>query len=249
MRLGRIFGPVFATAACYCVSVSEGVAQTFECLITPSQVVELGSPVSGILESVAVERGDRVSKGQLIAQLESGLERAAVELARTRAEFDQRRVERNQQLDLNDLISDHDRDEIRTQSAISRIELAEAMERLSMRTIVSPIDGVVALRAHSPGELVQETAIVTLAQIDPLYVEVVLPVAMLGRVSEGSVAQVTPVGPVGGGEHFAEVVIVDRVIDAASGTFGVRLELPNPGAALPAGLQCSVVFADSGNDP
>ncbi|MFN0162035.1 MAG: hypothetical protein ACKVQQ_12450, partial [Burkholderiales bacterium] len=33
---------------------------------------------------------------------------------------------------------------------------------------------------------------------------------------------------------------VDRVIDAASSTFRVRLELPNPDAKLPAGLRCKV---------
>ena len=36
---------------------------------------------------------------------------------------------------------------------------------------------------------------------------------------------------------------VARVIDAASGTFGVRLELPNPGNAIPAGAKCKVRFA------
>ncbi len=38
------------------------------------------------------------------------------------------------------------------------------------------------------------------------------------------------------------VTIVDRVIDPASGTFGVRLELPNPDYQLPSGLKCSVKF-------
>jgi len=228
------------------VGCSGGVASAqetdFECLIAPSQVVELSSPVAGVLESVDVERGDRVRKGQVIAQLQSGIERAAVELARARAEFDQRRVARNRELDQDELISEHERDEIRTQSVVSELELTEAMERLSMRTIVSPIDGVVVSRAHSPGELVQETAIVTLAQIDPLNVEVVLPVAMLGRVALGDTAEVMPADPVGG-VHAARVVIIDQVVDAASGTFGVRLELPNAKALLPAGLQCRVRFA------
>jgi hypothetical protein len=35
---------------------------------------------------------------------------------------------------------------------------------------------------------------------------------------------------------------VDRVIDAASGTFGVRLQLSNPGNRIPAGLRCTVRF-------
>jgi multidrug efflux pump subunit AcrA (membrane-fusion protein) len=41
-------------------------------------------------------------------------------------------------------------------------------------------------------------------------------------------------------EHEAVVRTVDRVIDAASNTFRVRLELPNPGGSLPAGLRCRV---------
>jgi hypothetical protein len=38
------------------------------------------------------------------------------------------------------------------------------------------------------------------------------------------------------------VVIADRVIDAASGTFSIRLEIPNPKYQLPAGLKCRVLF-------
>ena len=52
-----------------------------------------------------------------------------------------------------------------------------------------------------------------------------------------------PEAPIGG-QYTAEVKIVDRVIDAASGTFGVRLELPNPGYRLQAGLKCKVIFQD-----
>jgi hypothetical protein len=36
--------------------------------------------------------------------------------------------------------------------------------------------------------------------------------------------------------------VVDQVLDAASGTFGVRLALPNPGQQLPAGIRCKVQF-------
>jgi multidrug efflux pump subunit AcrA (membrane-fusion protein) len=45
-----------------------------------------------------------------------------------------------------------------------------------------------------------------------------------------------------GGRHVATVKIVDKVIDAASGTFVARLELPNPTNALPGGLRCTAEF-------
>jgi len=45
-----------------------------------------------------------------------------------------------------------------------------------------------------------------------------------------------------GGTYAATVTVVDRVLDAASGTFGVRLTLPNPDLQLPAGIRCKVRF-------
>jgi multidrug efflux pump subunit AcrA (membrane-fusion protein) len=80
-----------------------------------------------------------------------------------------------------------------------------------------------------------------LAQIDPLNVEVILPVSQLLSIKVGMRAKVIPEAPIGG-QYSAEVKIVDKVIDAASGTFGVRLELPNPNYRLPAGLKCRVIF-------
>jgi len=55
-------------------------------------------------------------------------------------------------------------------------------------------------------------------------------------------ASVTLLGPVEG-SHEARVVVVDRVIDAASSTFRVRLQIPNKGYSLPSGLRCQVDFS------
>jgi len=107
--------------------------------------------------------------------------------------------------------------------------------------IESPVSGVVVERFLNPGEYVENTPILKLAQIDPLNVEVILPVGMWGAVKPGMEAQVLPEAPVGG-YYTAKVAIVDRIIHAASGTFGVRLELPNPDYRIPAGLKCQVVF-------
>jgi multidrug efflux pump subunit AcrA (membrane-fusion protein) len=47
----------------------------------------------------------------------------------------------------------------------------------------------------------------------------------------------------------ARVTVVDRVINAASGTFGVRLELPNDKQLVPAGAKCKVKFLKLGPEP
>jgi multidrug efflux pump subunit AcrA (membrane-fusion protein) len=59
-------------------------------------------------------------------------------------------------------------------------------------------------------------------------------------VRRGDQAEVVPETPAI--KATARVLVADRVIDAASGTFGVRLELPNPGNQIPAGAKCKARF-------
>lgn len=212
-----------------------------EGLVEPNDLVEFSSQVPGILETVVVERGARVHKGQVLAQLKSGVETSAVKVAEARVEYGKRKSVRNSELYKKQLISIHDRDELETEIQLAELELDEARERLALRTITSTVDGVVVERSGAPGEYVGEEPFLTVAQLDPLNVELVVPVEYYGMIKLGITAQVELESAVGG-YHQAKVVIVDQVIDAASGTFGVRLELPNPRLKLPAGLKCQVVF-------
>jgi len=80
-----------------------------------------------------------------------------------------------------------------------------------------------------------------LAQLNPLNVEVLLPASRFGSIKPGMKATVMPEAPLEG-NYPAVVKLVDRVVDASSGMFGVRLELPNPDNKLPGGLRCTVSF-------
>ena len=148
-------------------------------------------------------------------------------------------------------------DEVVTQAEVADLELQRAQENrrlaslemnqaiavLEYRTIRTPIPGIIVERAMSPGEVVDEETILRVARIDPLWVQAVLPGARFGTVQVGMRGAVAPEGPEDQ-IHVAEVVSVDRVIDPASGTFSVRLELPNPGNEIPSGLHCRVHFLD-----
>jgi multidrug efflux pump subunit AcrA (membrane-fusion protein) len=113
---------------------------------------------------------------------------------------------------------------------------------LAQRTIVSPIDGYVMKRMMAPGENVFEQAkIMKIAQIDPLIVEVHLPIAVFPVIQEGMNAEVRPSQPAGT-VHIATVSVIDKVLDAASDTFGVRLMVPNPTHKMPAGVNCTATF-------
>jgi multidrug efflux pump subunit AcrA (membrane-fusion protein) len=117
----------------------------------------------------------------------------------------------------------------------------QATASLKLHTIHSPLSGVLVERLLSPGELAKHQPIFKLAQIDPLRIEVFAPVSLLGKLEPGMKADVRPEGSASR-TYQAEITVVNRVVDSASGTFGVRLEMPNPNHALPAGLVCTVKF-------
>lgn len=212
-----------------------------DCLVEPSLVVSVGSPVDGVLEAVLADRGDTVRKGQRLAQLQAGVEAAAVDLAEARVQYGRRKVARNEGLHEKQLISAQDKDEMETEARVHEEELKRDREALKLRTIVSPLDGVVVERKLGGGDLVRadKSVVMKLAQLDPLYVEAVLPAGLYGSVQVGMTGRVS-LAPFVSGVQQAKVTVVDRVIDAASGTFGVRLKLDNPGYKIPAGVRCSV---------
>ena len=125
---------------------------------------------------------------------------------------------------------------------LAELEFARAQALLLQKIIRSPVDGIVTQRVLGPGEYVhQDNHILVIAVITPLQVEAYPSVRLWGHVHPGDKANVTMAEPVGVTVP-ATVTIVDQVFDAASGTFGVRLDLPNPDGLLPAGLRCRVTF-------
>lgn len=216
---------------------------THECMVEPHKVVNVGMSVDGVLEEVMVERGDLVKKGQVLAKLTTGVESASVELSRARVEFDRRKVERNEDLFNKQLISEQERDEMMTEFDLHQAELKRELESLKLRTILSPIDGVVVERRLSTGEMIRadKSVVLTLAQINPLNVEVIAPASMFGSIRVGSQGTVN-LEPFSNRSLKANVAVVDKLIDAASGTFWIRLHLPNPDYKIPAGIRCTVKF-------
>jgi membrane fusion protein, multidrug efflux system len=220
-------------------AVAQGLG-SFEvlCLVEPSLEVNVGMPVDGVLEAVHADRGDVVQAGQVLARLYSGVEQASLELQGAKAEFGARKRERNEELHRKQLISQQELDELSTEQRMAELELKERQEQIKRRVVTSPIQGVVVDRFRHRGDLVKQERIFRIAQLDPLHVETVVPASRFGRITVGQLYDVQLL--LSGGRQRARVSQVDRVIDAASGTFRVRLQLPNPQQAIPPGQRCQI---------
>ena len=219
-----------------------------DCMIEPSCKVNLGSEVPGIIEEITVDRGDIVHKGQVLVRLDSKVELAILESKKARYEFAKNEHKRRSGLYVKAMIPTRDFDESETNQKVSERDVEEAEKVYERRTIRSPIDGIVVQRLLQPGERVEEQPILKLAQLSPLYVEVIAPATLMGSVKSGDRAAVRPENPIKG-EYIGRVKIVDKVVDAASGTFGIRIELENKDYTLPSGLKCSVRFLGKDKNP
>jgi RND family efflux transporter MFP subunit len=239
-----IFSKNNLVVACLCASISFPLlaATPTSCVLLPNKTVELAAPVSGVVDKVFIERGDTVRAGQTVLQLNSEVENATVELAKARLEFTQRRLQRNQNLVSNQLLAAQEVDELKTENALARLELNQAKAVLAQRIVNSPLSGRVISVDSSVGEYVGTLGSEPFARIvnlDPLHVELVYPAKDYGKVTIGQSLSIQI-------QHQSSRVtgtvdIVDPLIDAASGTFGVRLVLPNPNSKIPAGLRCDIV--------
>lgn len=239
----------------------------FECLLEPWQVIEMRTPVEGVIASIGAQRGDSVRRGQVLVELQSAAERAGVDWARYRArmegqinsskgriDYATKKLERLTDLQRDNFTSAQSRDEADAERRLAeaelqqalearelaKLELQRAQEQLALRTVSAPFSGVIVDRMLNVGDLSESgtgrKAVLKLAQIDPMRADVALPAALFGQVKLG--ARATVQATVGGGRFNGVVRSVDKVIDAASGTFIARVEVPNAQLQAPGGSRC-----------
>lgn len=252
----------------YAAEFDADLLPEFDCVIEPSEIVDLGTAVPGVIGAIYAERSDSVAKGDIVAELESSVEIATLKLSKARAQLDtsirlrkesaafgRRTRERNEVLFRKSSISEQAIDKLDTENRIAQLQVHQERDNkniaileyqrakviLDRHLIRTPFEGVVMERFKSVGEYIEDDPVLRVARLDPLNVEVILPVEYMGRLALGLRAEVTP-GLPGFAGHIATVILVDKVADAASGTFGVRLSLPNPGHAIPSGLRCRLAF-------
>jgi RND family efflux transporter MFP subunit len=247
----------------------QAAAAELDCLVKPEMYVEVSSPVVSVLEQILVETGDVVLKGQPLAQLEASVEMARVKMAELQVDhtsdienrkeqlkYKKLNHERMQELRLKKSVPQFEADKAQTEYALAKLELAKSREirimaranlemersQLALRTILSPIDGIVVDRYAMVGESVEGRSIMKLAQVNPLKVELIAPTEYFGLISKGMKVDIYPEQPAN--QVFkATVTIVDKLIDPASGSFTVRMSLPNPDDVLIGGVNCIAEFS------
>lgn len=242
----------------------------FDCIIEAAQTVEIRSPVIGLLQKVHARRGESIREGQVLVTIESSVERSAADSARFRAEAQgaaelsrakvnalREKSRRIAELQAEEFVSAQASDDVAAElklaeaelktatenTQLARLDYRQAADQLRRRQISAPFSGVVVDQYLFPGALVDagdsKKPILKIAQTNPLAVQALLPLRLFPQVKIGQPVTVTPEAPFQRAIK-ARIRTVDRVVDAAAGTFGIVADLDNGRQQLPAGLRCKL---------
>ena len=239
------------------------------CLIAPERSVDLSGRTTGLISEVLVDVGDVVEEGQLLARLDAIEELAGLALAELDAadesgvaaaarqvEIEKDSLDRAKELQRRGVVSadgvnereatyaarvtEQERAEALLRRATLQLNLAKA--RVALKEVRAPNAGVVTHRFLEPGEFLNESAhLLRLVQLDQLKVEVLADQSLYGPAIEAETFTVTPeIGPektVGAAD-----VVIDPLIDPASGTFRIVARIDNADSAIVSGQRCRIAF-------
>lgn len=216
------------------------------CLVDPGRSSTMSSEVPGIIDEIRVDSGDRVEKGDTLFTLKRDVEEASLELENTRAQYAQRTLQRNQRLIEKGILSESERDQISTELSLARLQANQAQAQLNEMVGEAPFDGVIASVESEEGEFIDNAPILELVQLDPLRIDLVMPLEAFNQYEIGDELDIHLAAPVEKAVS-AEIERIDSVIDPSSGTFGIRLRIDNHDGEYPAGISCRLA-ANSSDD-
>ncbi|EZP72881.1 Secretion protein HylD [Sphingomonas paucimobilis] len=208
-----------------------------------NEQVVLSAPVTERITSINFADGAQVSRGQVIATLAVGQERAELAAAEAQALQANQQLERIQALKKRGFatVASLDQQVAAANSARANAQLARAS--IGDRIIRAPFSGWVSLRTVSPGAIVTAgTAIATVSDISRIKLDFTVPETRLSMIREGqpikAVSSAYPDRPFSG-----TIATIDPVIDPATRAVRVRAILPNPDRMLKPGMLLTVSVA------
>lgn len=236
--------------------------------VVPIASVEVRPQLTSLVSRVHIREGQFVRAGDVLFTLDARADEANVAKVRAQMVRDQaaladarRQLARSQELLAQNFISagavDTARAQVEAQSALvtsDRAALDAARLALSYARVTAPSAGRVGAIPVAVGSAVQanQTALVTITQLDPINVAFNLPQRHLTdalAALKGQGARIEATLPDGGGALVGRLQFVDSAVDAASGTVKVKAEFPNreqllwPGAFVKVGMTVRVLKA------
>ncbi len=208
----------------------------FSSTLETEQTVQVFARVSGLVEAIYVDEGDRVKKGDKLLQIEKNEFELAEQKAQVEYQKQKNNFERLKALEEQELLSVEEYENARLALKQAEIAWKQAALNLEYTTVTAPITGVVGDRNVNVGERVQtSTVLFSLANLDKKIVRVYVPQDEFTKCYKRQPAVITT--DVLPGKKFSGYVKrISPVIDPESGTFKVTIAVTDPQNRLRPGM-------------
>ena len=200
--------------------------------------------VEGEIREMLVEEGDDVSKDQVLARLDGDRLRLELNESEARLRKLQRDYQRNVDLRDKGLISEGDFDRIKFD--MEALEASHNLARLELdyTQIRAPIDGVVSERYVKLGNTIRVgEPLFRVTSLDPLVAYLFIPEREYRRIAPGQPVAIA-IDALAGEPIPASVTRVSPIVDPATGTFKITVEIDDPERRIKPGMfgRLSVVY-------
>ena len=213
------------------------------------QGVVLRPEVSGRIASLNFGDGQRVTRGQLLVQLDDTLQQAQLKQAQAQASIARTNLQRNRELVAQNFVSQSAVDQTAAALEVAEAQVALSQAQLARMRIVAPFDGIAGIRSVNLGDYVKDGAdLVSIEDLSQVLVDFRLPERFIARVRTGQSVEVS-LDALPGQRFAGRIDALDSVIDADGRSLLVRARLDNPGGVLKSGLfaRTRIVFAQRDN--
>jgi membrane fusion protein (multidrug efflux system) len=202
--------------------------------------ISVASEVAGIVRSIAFESGQPVQEGAVLVQLDSEVDRAALEALRIDRQLAEIQFKRAQELVAKRALSRSEFDEAETRFAAAEARVAEQRTRIELKTIRAPFSGLLGLRVADLGQYLEPgDAIVSLEALDPIYADYSLSERYLQRIAPGQEVALR-LDALPGESVSGRVIAIETGVDEGTRTVKVRAKVDNANRALRPGMFAEV---------
>lgn len=212
--------------------------------LQPNESAEIRAEVSGVVQSIQFEEGQRVAAGDVLLKIDDAELRAQSEQVAARYRLAELNVTRSENLSQSRTIPQSEYDRARSEFAAAKAELEVLKLRLDKTQVKAPFAGVVGSRTISAGDFVSTTTVITrIDDLSRLKITFAVPERYLAKVKPGTQVRATTRG--GGVEQFektiaGEVYFVSSTIDRDIRASEVKAVLTDPDPALRPGMFANV---------
>ncbi|ANM30180.1 hypothetical protein ABI59_12250 [Acidobacteria bacterium Mor1] len=201
--------------------------------------ITVRNEIPGVVQRIAFQPGGRVSRGDLLVELDSLVEQANLKQAQADLALAERQIKRARELFATQTIPESDLDQAIASEAEARARVASLQATLLKKTIRAPFAGRLGIKQISTGQYLDPgDPIVELQAIDRVFVEFSLPQQALVDVEPGLPVRVQ--GDAFDGELLGKITAINPQIDSASRNLRLQATFVNRDAVLRPGMYVNV---------